>query len=170
MTLFFTEIYWEEPKARLFNISANNRTVVTNYDIYAAAGERSPMQLASARSGLCRASCEASQSLAPDSISTQRRCKNQGLPMGLRHRPYGNYLSKWASEPVCCLVHRMALAQDGRCYKEQNLALVTLHLGLIWLLTMGRCQNRWPGCRMQPDVPCHAGPAGAAGAAVQRCA
>ena len=40
VTLFFTEIYWDQPIARLFNISANNRTVVTDYDIYAAAGEK----------------------------------------------------------------------------------------------------------------------------------
>ena len=39
VTLFFTEIYWDQPNARLFTVSANNRTVVSKYDIYTAAGE-----------------------------------------------------------------------------------------------------------------------------------
>ncbi len=50
VTLFFTEIYWDQPNARLFNVSANNRTIVTNYDIYTAAGDIFPlMQLISPR-------------------------------------------------------------------------------------------------------------------------
>ena len=36
--LFFTEIYWDGPNLRLFNISANNETVVTDFDIFANAG------------------------------------------------------------------------------------------------------------------------------------
>ena len=38
VTLFFTEIYWDGPGLRLFNISANNQTVVTDFDIFATAG------------------------------------------------------------------------------------------------------------------------------------
>ncbi|CAL5223059.1 g5516 [Coccomyxa viridis] len=40
VTLFFTEIYWDGPGLRLFNISANNQTVVTDWDIFATAGGR----------------------------------------------------------------------------------------------------------------------------------
>ena len=61
MTLFFNEIYWDQPNARLFNVSANNRTVVTNYDIYAAAGEYSLMQFALFSRGRCRPSHETPQ-------------------------------------------------------------------------------------------------------------
>ena len=38
VTLFFTEIYWDGPGLRLFNVSANNKTVITDFDIFASAG------------------------------------------------------------------------------------------------------------------------------------
>ena len=41
VTLFFTEIYWDGPGLRLFNISANNKTVITDFDIFATAGGNS---------------------------------------------------------------------------------------------------------------------------------
>ena len=61
VTLFFTEIYWDQANARLFNVSANNRTIVTNYDIYAAAGEVLFMQFALPSRDIRRPSYEASQ-------------------------------------------------------------------------------------------------------------
>lgn len=41
VTLFFAEIYWNGPGLRLFNISANNKTVILDFDIFATAGRRS---------------------------------------------------------------------------------------------------------------------------------
>ena len=40
VTLFFTEIYWSGPNLRLFNISANNESIITDFDIFAKAGAR----------------------------------------------------------------------------------------------------------------------------------
>ena len=171
MTLFFTEIYWDKPDARLFNISANNKTVVIFYDIYAAAGERSPMQHASLRNGIRRASHEASQSLEAYSMSTQRRCRNQDLPMTFEAQTVWQFSFQRGIRGS--LLYLMPIQTSGigsgwALLQGEQSGFSVGHPGFIWLLTMSNCQNRWPGCGMQPDVPRHAGPAGAAGIAVQR--
>lgn len=38
VTLFFAELYWSSPGERLFNISTNNETRLSNFDIFKAAG------------------------------------------------------------------------------------------------------------------------------------
>ncbi|EIE19503.1 hypothetical protein COCSUDRAFT_40319 [Coccomyxa subellipsoidea C-169] len=40
VTLFFAELYWSRPGERLFNISTNNKTRLSNFDIFKAAGGR----------------------------------------------------------------------------------------------------------------------------------
>jgi len=39
VTLFFNELYWSRLGERRFNVSANNQTVLSNFDIFQAAGE-----------------------------------------------------------------------------------------------------------------------------------
>ena len=39
VTLFFNDLYWDRPGQRLFNISANNKTIVSDFDIVAKAGK-----------------------------------------------------------------------------------------------------------------------------------
>lgn len=43
VTLFFNELYWSRPGQRRFNVSANNRTVLSGFDIFQTAG--APLQV-----------------------------------------------------------------------------------------------------------------------------
>ena len=105
VTLFFTEIYWDQPKARLFNISANNRTVVASYDIYAAAGETLLMQTTSS-SWCANRQMRHPSDWYPTASAHKADASIRVCPWVSIHRPSGKAVPKGAPEATshaCCI-------------------------------------------------------------------